>query len=407
MWWPSKLPKHLPLGQGPYAPACTDIMTGFSQEGTFIRLYYPSSVAAKETDPSKWTRWVPHEKYIEGFANIVNSWSHVIKMVVWLYGGEPMVPVMWESPVLSGDHKRHLPLIVYSHGFGATRFITSTIAAEMASRGFLFASIEHRDTSASATYYYESPEKRDLDERVWIPHVKMAFGPNHYEIRNKQVHERLQEVKRTIDMLESLNAGNLENVLPSSFDLTCFKDRIDLSSMCMMGHSFGGATTLLAMANDQRLKSGVVLDGWMFPIKEEKDMEIDKPLLFINTQTFHIESNLSAMSRFSDKRDDTTREIYTIKHTTHENQTDTPHVMGYWLNWFMHKLDPVVATNINNHLILRFLNRVTGWPESVSDCEEFLVGQKEDLVEGTYLYSKVPKRSPSTPPPSTTTEINQ
>lgn len=34
--------------------------------------------------------------------------------------------------------------------------------------------------------------------------------------------------------------------------------------------------------------------------------------------------------------------------------------MGYWLNWFMTKLDPDVGTKINNHLTLKFLNQHIG-----------------------------------------------
>lgn len=46
--------------------------------------------------------------------------------------------------------------------------------------------------------------------------------------------------------------------------------------------------------------------------------------------------------------------------TTHENQTDTVHIAGYWLDWFMKKLDPVIASKINHALILRFLEHHIG-----------------------------------------------
>lgn len=53
------------------------------------------------------------------------------------------------------------------------------------------------------------------------------------------------------------------------------------------------------------------MDPWMFPIKNE-DLEesIEQPLLFVNTQTFHIKQNVNAMSKFL-KSDD--RKMYTIK----------------------------------------------------------------------------------------------
>jgi len=46
--------------------------------------------------------------------------------------------------------------------------------------------------------------------------------------------------------------------------------------------------------------------------------------------------------------------------TTHECHADTPHIVGCWLNWRMRKLPPVVASRINNHLILDFLQKHIG-----------------------------------------------
>ena len=45
----------------------------------------------------------------------------------------------------------------------------------------------YRDSSACGTYYYESVETFEKDEKTWISHDKMKFGPDHYKIRNAQV----------------------------------------------------------------------------------------------------------------------------------------------------------------------------------------------------------------------------
>jgi len=52
--------------------------------------------------------------------------------------------------------------------------------------------------------------------------------------------------------------------------------------------------------------------------------------------------------------------ISNFRGTTHESQADTPHLIGYWLNWKLKKLPPVVASRINNHLILDFLQKHIG-----------------------------------------------
>jgi platelet-activating factor acetylhydrolase len=47
---------------------------------------------------------------------------------------------------------------------------------------------------------------------------------------------------------------------------------------------------MLTLANDSRFKMGMVLDGWLFPIKDEDLAEqVKQPVLFINTgSTFEV-----------------------------------------------------------------------------------------------------------------------
>lgn len=73
---------------------------------------------------------------------------------------------------------------------------------------------------------------------------------------------------------------------------------------------------------------------------------------------------------------------FIFSHTTHENQTDSVLVLGYWLNWFMKKLNPYIALQINNGLILRFLKKHTGHDEKIDDCEAFLHEQDNNIESG-------------------------
>ncbi|KAL1123550.1 hypothetical protein AAG570_002627, partial [Ranatra chinensis] len=320
---------------------------------------YLSIRSILQNDHSKWFKWLPHEGYVDGFAKVVNSWPSVLKLIIWSYGGEPLVPCMWEAPIVERSNEEQMPVILYSHGFGASRFISATIGAELASHGFLFAAIEHRENSACATYYYESQEKLEKKEETWIPHEKMLFGPDHYTIRNAQLHKRMTEFKRLINLIEELNSGTAKNILPSNFDISSLKDRLQTNSIHAMGHSFGGATSLLTMAHDKRLKSGTLLDSWMFPLKDEK-LSVEQPLIFVNSQTFHIPTNLAIIEKYLQEPAGSSHDVFTIRNTSHDLQTDIPYIMGSWLNWFMRKLDSVIGTNINNHLILRFYNQHIG-----------------------------------------------
>lgn len=97
---------------------------------------------------------------------------------------------------------------------------------------------------------------------------------------------------------------------PNLFKLEDLVDKIDTDSITMAGHSFGGATALLAMSKRSEFKQGLLLDPWMFPIKTEGLPEkLNQPLLFINTQTFHIVPNANAMNKYLNGDN---REMYTI-----------------------------------------------------------------------------------------------
>lgn len=174
------------------------------------------------------------------------------------------------------------------------------------------------------------------------------------------------------------------DIVPSELETQCklkdFKGRLDLENLIMMGHSFGGSTALNTVSKRKEFKYCVLLDPWMFPIKDEElHKTVHQPILFINTQTFHIESNVKAMAKFliNDKN-----KMYTIKHTTHENQTDSPFIVGYWLNWFMKKLNPEVAININNALILTFLYDFINYPPQKDVLQNYLEKQQENIVCG-------------------------
>jgi len=276
-------------------------------------------------------------------------------------------------------------VIVFSHGLGTSRFFYSIVCMELASYGFVVAAVEHRDESAAASYYYKSEDMRTNAIPSWIKFKVIGLGRGHFQARRKQVTRRVQECRRVVDILEKLNSGKyVENVLGKDFDLAQFKERLNLTSLTMMGHSFGGATALLTLGQDSRFKFGVILDPWMFSLKEELNLPntIKQPLLFVATETFHVATNFHAVKKYTDSTPDGCgeRTAFTIRGTTHESQADSPHIVSYWLNWRMRKLPPVVASRINNHLILDFLQKHIGLDHELDNS--LLTTHAHSVVEG-------------------------
>lgn len=119
-----------------------------------------------------------------------------------------------------------------------------------------------RDGSAGHTYYYASEKEAAEDIRTFLPFKHISFGKNHYDRRLEQVKRRTQEIGRVVDFLKDLNDGKVSrNVLGdvpgergNSFDLNDLIGKLDLASLSVMGHSFGGSTALYALYARQEFR---------------------------------------------------------------------------------------------------------------------------------------------------------
>ena len=271
---PSDPPRHLPLPTGPHAVGYQDVMTaGPAEDGVFCRLYYPSALPLQQTtdNHSLWPLW-SDDDYLVGFVKFMQamlarwpSWAprgeflyidqvayiapimHLGCTHVWkLLNGRVFCPILKSAQI---SRERRWPLVVFSHGMGCSRFAYSRICTDLASHGFVVAATEHRDGSAALSFTMERGSK------VWIHHRRVGDEEKEYSVRNSQLQMRISEVIRTLNLMEELNKGsNVSNVLEdrAEYDLTMFKNTMDISNPIMAGHSYGGATTLMALSKDSR-----------------------------------------------------------------------------------------------------------------------------------------------------------
>ena len=162
------------------------------------------------------------------------------------------------------------------------------------------AAVEHRDGSAAATFVMEDGKKK------WIPFRRILDTEKEYTVRNEQLHQRVAEVRRCLDVVIKLGKGEpVENILPDAdkFNLCMLAGSMELSKPVMAGHSYGGATTVLTLAKDERFHHGLALDGWLFPLKDEA-VSPNQPIVFINTESFMNRDNIAKMKTFlKDKGD--------------------------------------------------------------------------------------------------------
>ncbi|MCE7001704.1 alpha/beta hydrolase [Kibdelosporangium philippinense] len=138
---------------------------------------------------------------------------------------------------------RGWPLVVLSPGMGNTRATLTTLAEQLASKGFVVAGIDH----AYEAYNVEFPGGRLLQCQA----CQSAGKPYQAAMDN-----RAQDVKFVLDEV-----------------LKRHSPRVDASRIGMAGHSMGGGATVHALATDARIKAGVNMDGPFYPV-----VDIPKPL---------------------------------------------------------------------------------------------------------------------------------
>lgn len=208
---------------------------------------------------------------------------------------------------------------------------------------------------------------------------------------------RHRECTKLLNTFLDINAGvSVRNVLKSSFDLNQFNSKIDVNKIISSGFSFGGATAMYNASHDNRYKVAIILDGWMFPLKSEP-INIQQPILFVNTHTFHIPPNINLIQQYF--HSEGVRKLYTLKKTTHESSTDTAYMHGHWLDLQMlKKLDAKTALNLQSSIVVQFLHNTIGFPTNSDNAQIFIKEHSDNLIEDIIRYTKRVKRKVSVYP---------
>uniref|UniRef100_A0A4W2H6Q8 1-alkyl-2-acetylglycerophosphocholine esterase n=1 Tax=Bos indicus x Bos taurus TaxID=30522 RepID=A0A4W2H6Q8_BOBOX len=279
----------IPRGNGSYSVGCTDLMFDYTNKGTFLRLYYPS-----QDDDHSDTLWIPNKEYFLGLSKFLGT-HWLVGKIMGLFFGSMTTPAAWNAHLRTGEK---YPLIIFSHGLGAFRTIYSAIGIDLASHGFIVAAVEHRDGSACSTYYFKDQSAVEIGNKSWLYLRTLKRGEEEFPLRNEQLRQRAKECSQALSLILDIDHGRpVTNVLDLEFDVEQLKDSIDRDKIAIIGHSFGGATVIQTLSEDQRFRCGIALDAWMFPVGDEVYSRIPQPLFFINSERFQYPSNIIRMKK--------------------------------------------------------------------------------------------------------------
>ncbi|ANW18934.1 alpha/beta hydrolase family protein [Streptomyces clavuligerus] len=135
------------------------------------------------------------------------------------------------------------PLVVLSPGFGLPRTTLSLLGDELASRGYVVASVDHAHESEATAFPGEAvlpcTACRKVDESKEEP-------------RSAVPETRAKDVSFLLDRLTGRDPAWRHARM------------IDRSRIGMAGHSIGGNSAASAMAEDRRVRAGINMDGSFF-----------------------------------------------------------------------------------------------------------------------------------------------
>lgn len=150
------------------------------------------------------------------------------------------LPSCADAPLAHPD----LPLVVFSHGFKGSRLLYAGFLQEFASHGYNVLAVDHPYDAAVVEY----------------PDGRAVFNTLSDDVPGAVEQDLGVRVRDVIFALDAMDNKTIAAQIPG-LSSSCRARRLKTSRVGVMGHSFGGSTTLQTTVDDARFVAGYTLDG--------------------------------------------------------------------------------------------------------------------------------------------------
>ena len=174
------------------------------------------------------------------------------------------------------DQQSRFPVVVMTHGDAGSRYNMQTACETLASHGYVVIAPEHTGNSPySQSMQDPAFENEDFKKRMsevvkhfnadgtygsvekygqtYTPLISNREDPQAMVKLDNSLLQRVNDLRATLRKLDELNQSGQ------------FEQRLDLDQIGLMGRSFGGTTTLAALALEPRFTAGVSVVPLLMP----------------------------------------------------------------------------------------------------------------------------------------------
>lgn len=212
------------------------------QPRTFkVQYWYP----AQTTDGFQQTKWIADGLVVP--RALTRDWSLPVFVLdhITAYASNAYL-----NAPLSTQQSTY-PVVIISHGWSSTRTLHTDLAEELASQGYFVVGMEHTYGSLATVL----GDQVDIQYLYYDALPRRAVTPNYLEFANLLVETYATDIIAAIDTLEALNQA------PGTLN-----QRLNLSSIQVIGHSTGGGAAVKAAIDDPRITSVLGMDAWVEPL---------------------------------------------------------------------------------------------------------------------------------------------
>ncbi|WP_068613802.1 alpha/beta hydrolase family protein [Paenibacillus tuaregi] len=235
-----------------------------------VQLWYPAEAVSGDPAP-----------FISSGSKMIKAVAQSIGMPAFLFNHLNYIPSNSYKDAAIAKINSTYPLVILNHGFSSSRVYQTSYAENLASHGYIVASIDHTYSTAATVF---------PDGRTTYTDTSQDMLDTSDTYRDKLGGEWTKDILFTLDQLEKMNKGTVPSI---------FKGKIDLNHMGVFGHSLGGAASYDA-AYDPRIKAGMDLDGSLFNYRNKHGF--NKPFMFMmSDQGFNMYKRVIDKQYFSDQ----------------------------------------------------------------------------------------------------------